>query len=52
MAKPKNYTWKERENIIKRTLPPEKISIQSLSDEIGLSPATLYIARLFGLTPK
>ena len=42
MAKPKKYTWKERENIIKRTLPPEKISIQSLSDEIGLSPATLY----------
>lgn len=45
MAKPTNYTWDEKENIIKRTLPPENISIQALSDEIGVSKTTLYAWR-------
>ncbi|TCO68763.1 helix-turn-helix domain-containing protein [Marinisporobacter balticus] len=45
MAKPTNYTWEEREQILKRMLPPENISIQVLAEEIGVTKSTLYTWR-------
>ncbi|TCO76516.1 transposase [Marinisporobacter balticus] len=42
MAKPTNYTWEERQQILKRMLAPENISIQELAEEIGVTKSTLY----------
>lgn len=42
MAKPKNYTWEQRERILKRTLPPENMNITDLSKEIGVTTTTLH----------
>lgn len=42
MAKSTNYTWEEREKILRRTLPPENMKISELAREIGVTKTTLY----------
>jgi len=36
------YTWTERIEVIKRTLPPEALSIKELSEETSININTLY----------
>lgn len=42
MTLPKVYTEQQQLQIIKRSLPPEKLSIPSLSKETGIPSTTLY----------
>lgn len=42
MAKKTNYTWAEREEILKRALPPENMRIAELAEVVGVTRTTLY----------